>query len=91
MKENGLLLILSGPSGVGKTTVANIIAKKSGKKLYHLNATTASSADIKAVIADIGALDAAGGILLYLDEIQYFNRRQQQTLLEFIELSTRKT
>lgn len=78
-------MIFYGPSGVGKTTVANIIAKKSGKKLYHLNATTASSADIKAVIADIGALDAAGGILLYLDEIQYFNRRQQQTLLEFIE------
>ncbi|MBQ5810654.1 MAG: replication-associated recombination protein A [Clostridia bacterium] len=78
-------MIFYGPSGVGKTTVANIIAKQSGKKLYHLNATTASSADIKAVIADIGALDAAGGILLYLDEIQYFNRRQQQTLLEFIE------
>ena len=78
-------MIFYGPSGVGKTTVANIIAKQSGKKLYHLNATTASSADIKAIIADIGALDAAGGILLYLDEIQYFNRRQQQTLLEFIE------
>ncbi len=78
-------MIFYGPSGVGKTTVANIIAHNSGKKLYHLNATTASTSDIKAVISDIGSIDSPNGILLYLDEIQYFNRRQQQTLLEFIE------
>ena len=69
-------LIFYGPSGVGKTTVANIIAAKSGKKLCYLNATTASTSDIKDIVASIGALDAASGILLYLDEIQYFNKKQ---------------
>ena len=78
-------LIFYGPSGVGKTTVANIIASLSGKKLYRLNATTASTADLKEIIAARGSFEAQSGILLYLDEIQYFNKKQQQTLLEFIE------
>ncbi len=78
-------LIFYGPSGVGKTTVANIIAENCGKKLYHLNATTASTADIKEIINSIGTLDSQGGILLYLDEIQYFNKKQQQILLSYIE------
>ena len=78
-------LIFYGPSGVGKTTVANIIAENCGKKLYHLNATTASTADIKDIINSIGTIDAGGGILLYLDEIQYFNKKQQQILLSYIE------
>ena len=67
-------LIFYGPSGVGKTTVANIIAEKCGKKLYHLNATTASTADIKAIIVSLNTIEAVGGVLLYLDEIQYFNK-----------------
>ena len=78
-------LIFYGPSGVGKTTVANIIAAVSGKKLHYLNATTASTADIKQIISSIGSFDAGRGILLYLDEIQYFNKKQQQILLSFIE------
>ncbi len=78
-------LIFYGPSGVGKTTVANIIAKKSNKKLYKLNATTSGSADLKEIISEIGAVDAQNGIILYLDEIQYFNKKQQQILLEYIE------
>ncbi|MBO4733327.1 MAG: replication-associated recombination protein A [Clostridia bacterium] len=78
-------LIFYGPSGVGKTTVAKIIAAKTGKKLCYLNATTASTADIKDIVAEIGSIEAAGGILLYLDEIQYFNKKQQQILLSFIE------
>ena len=78
-------LIFYGPSGVGKTTVANIIAAESGKKLCYLNATVASTADIKEIIGSIGSLDAANGILLYLDEIQYFNKKQQQILLSYIE------
>ncbi len=78
-------LIFYGPSGTGKTTVANIIAKQSGRALRHVNATTASLTDIKAVIADVGTLMAPNGVLLYLDEIQYFNKKQQQALLEVIE------
>lgn len=71
-------LIFYGPSGVGKTTVANIIAATSGKKLCYLNATIASTADIKEIIGSIGTIDTQNGILLYLDEIQYFNKKQQQ-------------
>ena len=78
-------LIFYGPSGVGKTTVANIIAATSGKKLCYLNATTASTADIKEIIGSIGTIDTQNGILLYLDEIQYFNKKQQQILLSYIE------
>ena len=69
----------------GKTTIANIIAEKTNKTLYRLNATTASLQDIKDIIADVGTLLAPGGVLLYLDEIQYFNKKQQQSLLEFME------
>ena len=85
--EGGQLpnLIFYGPSGVGKTTVANIIAENCGKKLHYLNATTASTADIKDIVASIGSIDCANGILLYLDEIQYFNKKQQQILLSYIE------
>ena len=78
-------LIFYGPSGVGKTTVANIIAAKCGKKLYRLNATTASISDIKDIISDLGGIEGVGGVVLYLDEIQYFNKKQQQILLEYIE------
>ena len=78
-------LIFYGPSGVGKTTVAKIIASSTGKKLCYLNATTASTADIKDIVASIGTIDSASGILLYLDEIQYFNKKQQQILLSYIE------
>lgn len=78
-------LIFYGPSGVGKTTVANIIAKSAGKRLYKLNGTTASTADIKAVVDEVGTIAGIGGIILYLDEIQYLNKKQQQTLLECIE------
>ena len=78
-------MIFYGPSGVGKTTVARIIAQSAGKKLYKLNGTTASTADIKDIVAQTGTLEGLNGILLYLDEIQYLNKKQQQTLLEFIE------
>ena len=85
--ENGTdtNLIFYGPSGTGKTTVANIIAKQAKKTLYYLNATTATLQDVKNVIGDVGTMMAPNGVLLYLDEIQYFNKKQQQSLLEFLE------
>ena len=78
-------MIFYGPPGTGKTTLANLIAAKTKKRLYKLNATTASISDIKEILSDVGTLLTPGGILLYLDEIQYFNKKQQQTLLEFME------
>lgn len=78
-------LIFYGPSGVGKTTVASIIAGATNRSLRKLNGTTASTQDIKDIVAEIDTFTAPNGILLYLDEIQYFNKRQQQSLLEFIE------
>lgn len=78
-------MILYGPSGTGKTTIANIIANKTNKKIYFLNATTASKKDIGEIIMDLNKIDSQNGILLYLDEIQYFTKKQQQLLLEFIE------
>lgn len=78
-------MIFYGPSGVGKTTVAAMIAQSAQKKLHKLNSTTASTADIKAVIEELDTFAAPNGILLYLDEIQYFNKKQQQILLEYIE------
>lgn len=78
-------MIFYGPSGTGKTTVANIIAKQTNRTLYQLNATTASTADIKNIVAQLDTLMAPNGVLLYLDEIQSFNKKQQQSLLEHIE------
>lgn len=78
-------MIFYGPSGVGKTTVANIIANKVGKKLYRLNGTTASTADIKEIVSQLDTFEGRNGVVLYLDEIQYLNKKQQQNLLEFIE------
>lgn len=78
-------LIFYGPSGVGKTTLASIIAKKTNRKFHKLNGTSASTADIRAIVGELDTLAAPEGILLYLDEIQYFNKKQQQTLLDYIE------
>ena len=78
-------MIFYGPPGVGKTTLANIIADKSNMHLYKLNATSATMDDIKEVISSSKSIYSTNGILLYLDEIQYFNKKQQQSLLEFVE------
>lgn len=78
-------MVFYGPSGVGKTTLASIIAKAANKHLVKLNGTTASTSDIRDAIAKLDTFEGVNGILLYLDEIQYFNKRQQQTLLEYIE------
>lgn len=87
MIESGKVpnLIFYGPSGTGKTTVANIIADATRRKLFKLNATTASTADIREIVAQLDTLLAPNGVLLYLDEIQSFNKKQQQSLLEHIE------
>ncbi len=79
-------MIFYGPPGVGKTTVANIIAKMTNKRFYKLNATNASVKDIKAIVNELDTLFSMDGVLLYLDEIQNFNKKQQQALLEFIEI-----
>lgn len=81
-------MVFYGPSGVGKTTIASIIAKNTNKYLVKLNGTNASTADIRSVVAQANTLSAMNGVLLYLDEIQYFTKKQQQTLLEFIEDGT---
>lgn len=78
-------MVFYGPSGTGKTTVASIIASRTNRTLRRLNATTAGIADIRNIIAELDTILTPGGVLLYLDEIQYFNKRQQQSLLEFIE------
>ena len=85
--DNGYLpnMIFYGPSGTGKTTVANIIAQNTHRTLHRLNATTATLADIHEIIDSLNGIQGIGGVLLYLEEIQYFNKKQQQSLLEFLE------
>ncbi|MDQ5983291.1 MAG: Replication-associated recombination protein A [Eubacteriales bacterium SKADARSKE-1] len=78
-------MIFYGPPGTGKTTLAGIISKKTNRTLHKLNATSASTGDLKTIFSQIDTFAAPNGILLYLDEIQYFNKKQQQSLLEFIE------
>ena len=78
-------MIFFGPPGTGKTTAASIIAKHSDMDFHKLNATSASTADVKEVLRGSGNLFGSRGVLLYIDEIQYFNRKQQQSLLEYIE------
>ncbi len=78
-------MIFYGPPGTGKTTVAEILARQAGKKLFRLNGTTASTSDIREVISSLNTIDGMNGVVLYLDEIQYLNKKQQQTLLEFLE------
>lgn len=78
-------MIFFGPPGTGKTTAASIIAKQSGMDFHKLNATSASLSDVKEILAGSASLFGSRGTLLYLDEIQYFNRKQQQSLLEYIE------
>ncbi len=87
MAESGRLssVIFYGPPGTGKTTAATILAESSGKELYKLNATTASLSDVREVAAAADSIAGSAGVLLYLDEIQYFNKKQQQSLLQYIE------
>ncbi len=87
MVESGRItnMIFYGPPGIGKTTAARVIAARSGMEFRHLNCTSASLADVKQVLGETGNIFGSGGILLYLDELQYFNRKQQQSLLEYME------
>ena len=87
MVDRGVIpsMIFFGPPGCGKTTAASIIAERAGKTLFKLNATTASLGDVRDVAKETGTLLGSGGVLLYLDEIQYFNKKQQQSLLEYLE------
>ena len=78
-------MVFYGPPGTGKTTCANIVASIADMRLYKLNATTASTADVRQVLMEADGVLSGGGILLYIDEIQYFNKKQQQTLLEYLE------
>ena len=78
-------MIFFGPPGVGKTTVAEIIAERSNKSFYKINATNSSLEDIKKVISELGSINNVNGVLLYIDEIQSFNKKQQQSILEFME------
>ncbi|WP_295210534.1 replication-associated recombination protein A [Ruminococcus sp.] len=78
-------MIFYGPSGIGKTTVARMIANNAHMTMHKLNGTSASIADIKQIVAETETLSGINGILLYLDEIQYLNKKQQQSLLEYIE------
>ena len=78
-------MIFYGPPGTGKTTVAEIMARHAGKKLFRLNGTSASTSDIREVISSLNTIDGLNGVVLYLDEIQYLNKKQQQSLLEYIE------
>lgn len=78
-------MVFYGPPGTGKTTVADIVALRTGKRLHKINATSASLADIKAALFETGTILGQGGIILYIDEIQYFNKKQQQSLLEYVE------
>lgn len=87
MVERGRVtnMIFFGPPGTGKTTAASIVAKESGMNFYRLNATSATLSDVKDIISQTNNVFGFGGILLYIDEIQYFNRKQQQALLEYME------
>ena len=78
-------MVFYGPPGTGKTSCANIVASIADMRLYKLNATTASTADVRAILQEADGVLSGGGMLLYIDEIQYFNKKQQQTLLEYLE------